>query len=205
MELVNYLKQKYDLNTPIFINDIEIDGVSSDNIRQCFSRLVKNKLIKRYVNGIYYFPKKTIIGESTLSFEDVIFRKYINADSKIIGYYTGLSFLNKLGMTTQVPNVIEVTTNIEKSKKRDINIKDRKIILRRGKVLINNDNYKILQFLDIFNQVELYQVKENYDLLKCYILNNKFKKDDLQELLPKYSKKTINLIVESGLIYEFAS
>ena len=84
MELVNYLKQKYDLNTPIFINGIEIDGVSNDNIRQCFSRLVKNKLMKRYVNGIYYFPKKTIIGESTLSFEDVIFRKKIGNDIFII-------------------------------------------------------------------------------------------------------------------------
>ncbi len=205
MELVNYLRQKYDLNKPIFLSDIEIEGVSNDNIRQCFSRLVKSKQLKRYVNGIYYFPKITLLGESTLSFEDIIFRKYIKVDDNIIGYYTGLSFLNKLGMTTQIPNIIEITTNIEKSKKRVITIKERKIILRRGKILINNNNYKILQFLDLFYQVELYQIKENYDLLKKYIIENNFKRDEVQVLLPKYSRKVIKLIVESGLIYEFTS
>ena len=93
-------------------------------------------------------------------------------DNNIFGYYTGLTFFNKLGLTTQVPNVIEVTTNKEKSNKRTININGRKVILRRGKVFIDNDNYKVLQFLDMFNMIKLYQIEENYDILKKYITEN---------------------------------
>ncbi|HHU27759.1 TPA: hypothetical protein GXZ54_01200 [bacterium] len=124
-------------------------------------------------------------------------------DNNIFGYYTGLTFFNKLGLTTQVPNVIEVTTNKEKSNKRTININGRKVILRRGKVFIDNDNYKVLQFLDMFNMIKLYQIEENYDILKKYITENDFNQKNIVNLLPKYSSKVIRLIFESGLINEF--
>lgn len=203
MEFALKLKQTYDENKPIFLTDIKMDNMSKDNIRQNLSRLVRSGEINRYDNGIYYFPKKTVFGNLPLNFNDVIYYKYIIKNEKTCGYYSGITFLNYLGLTTQVPNTIEITTNIEKSIKREINIKERKLILRKGKVFINDKNYKILQFLDIFMYLNTYQIKENYDIFKNYILSNKFTKEKVQEFLPKYSRKVMKSIIESGLIYEF--
>lgn len=205
MEFALKLKQTYDVNKPIFLTDIKVENMSNDNVRQYLSRLVKNGEIKRYDNGIYYFPKKTILGDLPLSFNDVIYYKYINNNGKVIGYYSGLTFQNSLGLTTQVPSTIEITTNIEKSIKRDIKIKERKLILRKGRIIINEENYKILQYLDLFINLDLYQIKENYLILREYILSNNFSKIELQEILPKYSIRVMKLLIESGLIYEFTS
>ena len=55
MDIINTLKKLYGTNTPIFIKDIVINGVSKEMIRQALSR---SKKIKRYDQGIYYFSKK---------------------------------------------------------------------------------------------------------------------------------------------------
>lgn len=50
----------------------------------------------------------------------LIMRKYIQSKSEIYGYVTGESFANQLGLTTQMPAVIEVVTNREATNGRTI-------------------------------------------------------------------------------------
>ena len=43
--LVSYLEKNYGYNEPIFINNIKIDGIKENALRQNFNRLLKNLLL----------------------------------------------------------------------------------------------------------------------------------------------------------------
>lgn len=43
----------------------------------------------------------------------VVMRKYVQNRTKTYGYVTGIFFANQIGLTTQMPSVIEIVTNRE--------------------------------------------------------------------------------------------
>ena len=55
--LKEYLMDNYGYNEPIFLNDLSIDGLSDNAVRQSMKRLVASGFLERYDNGIYYIPK----------------------------------------------------------------------------------------------------------------------------------------------------
>ena len=121
--LKTYLMENYGYNEPIFLNDLTIQGLSENAVRQAVKRLVANGFLERYDNGIYYIPKRDgLLGKSYLDPSLVIMRKYIQSKSEIYGYVTGESFANQLGLTTQMPAVIEVVTNREATNGRTITV-----------------------------------------------------------------------------------
>jgi len=204
MKLINYLQENYKPNTPIFINEIDLDNITNVNIRKNMSRLHKENVIVRYSQGVYYIPTMTQIGLSTLTVDSVIEKKYIKNNNKIYEYYSGLTFANKIGVFTQVPAIREIVTNKEQSNRRSVTEKYTKIILRKPYVKVTNDNYKILQFLDFINKFEIILITDNYNLLKKYIIINKFTKKKLLDVLFKYPNKVSSKLVESELLYVFA-
>ena len=50
-----------------------------------------------------------------------------------------------------MPNVIEIYTNNEKSRVREITVNNLKVILRKSRVNITNDNIYVLSFLELMN------------------------------------------------------
>ena len=52
--LKTYLMENYGYNEPIFLNDLTIQGLSENAVRQAVKRLVANGFLERYDNGIYY-------------------------------------------------------------------------------------------------------------------------------------------------------
>jgi len=200
MKLYDYLINNYELNVPILINDINIKDMSDVNIRKQLSRLIEMKLIEKYAQGVYYLPKKTVLGVSKLSFEDVVNKKYISNDNEIYGFYSGLSFLNKLGISTQIPFTYEIVTNKETSRKRVITINNRNIILRKPYVEINKNNVLELQFLDFINSNSINLLKNNYELIKEYI--KKLNKKVFVESLICYPAKTSKKLIESRLFFD---
>lgn len=71
-------------------------------------RLYKIGKIKRLSKGIYYKPNITEYGNLKPS-EDEILKKRLLKNNK--GYVSGAVAFNKLGLTTQVPNTIEIRGN----------------------------------------------------------------------------------------------
>jgi hypothetical protein len=47
-----YLLEKYDYNEPIFLNELSIEGLTENAMRQSVKRLVANGFLERYDNGI---------------------------------------------------------------------------------------------------------------------------------------------------------
>lgn len=80
--LRTYLMENYGYNEPIFLNDLSIEGLSENAVRQSVKRLVASGFLERYDNGIYYIPKRGgLLEKSYLDPSMVIRRKYVENQS----------------------------------------------------------------------------------------------------------------------------
>ena len=71
----SYLMENYGYNEPIFLNELSVEGLSENAVRQSVKRLVANGFLERYDNGIYYIPKQGgLLGKSYLDPYLVIIR-----------------------------------------------------------------------------------------------------------------------------------
>lgn len=210
MNIVNYLKQIYGYDNPIFVKDIRIGGRSKTAIREELSRAYKKGLIERESNGIYFLRSNKRFG-SGVGFNQILEKKFIYADKipdelkelYIEGYYSGLTFVNQIGISQQVPAIFEITTNKTSSKKRYFTSNGFMAIIRKGKVEINSQNYKYLQFLDMFHFVTLDEVKENKELICEYAKKIGFGKEVFRRFINLYGPKTMKKIVEGGILDAF--
>ena len=121
---------------------------------------------------------------------------------KTNGYYSGITFLNQLRLTTQMPNVIEIYTNNEPSNVRDITVGKQKVILRRARTEVNDSNVAVLCFLEVMNSISAKFIdSEKKKILEEYIADNTITRKDITEYAPLFPDKAIRTLVESELIY----
>ena len=156
MDISKVLKENYGCDVPVFINEIKavMDGYSTPYVFRCIKEAISKKELIRYDGSIYYIPTETVFGKSALNPYAVIEKKYIKDKNNVTGFYSGWTFLNAIGGTRQVPNVIEVVTNKETMKVRETTLGRQKLILRKPKCMITAKNEKILQILEIASQFE---------------------------------------------------
>lgn len=145
----DYLIDNYGYNEPIFLNDLLVEGISENAVRQSVKRLVACGFLERYDSGIYYIPKSGgLLGKSYLDPSVVIMRKYVENNANKYGYITGLSFANQLGLTTQMPAVIEIVTNREATNGRTLMVGNQKVRVKKSVIPVSEDNAELLQLLD---------------------------------------------------------
>lgn len=58
---------------------------------------------------------KSAFGTLKPKLEEVV-KDFLEKDGEVIGYMTGYLAFNRLGLTTQVPNIIQIGTNVRKNK-----------------------------------------------------------------------------------------
>lgn len=68
-------------------------------------------LIAKWSKGKFYKPRQTVFGRLEPAQEEVI-RDLLERNGETIGYLTGLSIYNRLGLTTQISNVIQIGNRI---------------------------------------------------------------------------------------------
>ena len=210
MNIVNYLTEIYGYDTPIFLKDIRIGRKSKTAIRQEVFRATKNGELERKGNGIYFIRGKRDFGSGVI-FDDVLKRKFIYSKNAPVGfeelfvegYYSGMTFLNMLGISEQVPAIPEITTYRTCSKKRFYTMGDSFAIIRKGKTVITFQNYLMLQFLDMFHFVSREDIRNNKVLIKAYIKEKQLAKQQLNQFIGLYSQQTMKKIVEEGLLDAF--
>ncbi|MCI6242851.1 MAG: DUF6088 family protein [Agathobacter sp.] len=207
--LKTYLMENYGYNEPIFLNDLVIEGLSDNAVRQSVKRLVASGFLERYDNGIYYIPKRDgLLGKSYLDPSMVIMRRYVQNKSEIYGYLTGISFANQLGLTTQMPAVIEIVTNREASNGRMITVGSQRVRIKKPAITVSDSNAELLQLLDTIGQAEKYTEltkEETIETLISYMRKKRFTKEQLSEVSAVITGATAKKMIEWGMIYEFAS
>ena len=207
--LKTYLMENYGYNEPIFLNDLAIEGLSDNAVRQSVKRLVASGFLERYDNGIYYIRKRDgLLGKSYLDPSMVIMRRYVQNKSEIYGYLTGISFANQLGLTTQMPAVIEIVTNREASNGRMITVGSQRVRIKKPAITVSDSNAELLQLLDTIGQAEKYTEltkEETVETLISYMRKKRFTKEQLSEVSSVLTGATAKKLIEWGMIYEFAS
>ena len=206
-EYIDRLKE----NEPIFIEDISeyvsrVDKKNDiikikKNVNVIMNRLNNEKKIKTFYKGIYYKPQKNIFGEMQLDKDKVIRKKYLeDKKGNIKGYISGAKLFNKLGLTTQVPNITEIVTN-EATGINKYNNKKLNVIIKAPKVKLNNQNYLYLQLIEIIANKEKINIesKNYYEIIMKFIKENNL---DFEKII-KYSRETKNKKV-MDVLYEIA-
>jgi len=203
--LFDYLVTNYKKGEPIFLTDITIEGMTEENIRYHLKRLTDSGILSRFEAGVYYFPKKNILEEqAVLSTETVVLHKYISRRGKKVGFYSGYTLANRLGLSTQVPFIEEITSNYAPAKVREITVKDRKFVIRRPVTEITEKNAYVLQLLDGLKDID--KVAEK-DLKVCgriltqYAKEHKITKEQVDRFLQYYPLKIYKAIYETGVEY----
>lgn len=203
--LYEYLKENYEPGEPIFSGDIELPGLSEENLRYHLKKLTDDGIISRFEAGVYYFPKMDILGERMdLSAETVAIHKYIQRRGKRVGYYSGYTLANRMGLSTQVPFTIEITSNYAPALVRELTIKNRKYIIRRPVAEVTEENVAVLQFLDCLKDIEKC-AEEEMDvcgkILSKYAKQNNITKQKIDEFIEEYPVKIYKAIYETGVEY----
>ena len=181
------LTEKYKEGEPIFFSDIYNGEISKSALTQQLSTLCKKGLLAKYDNGIYYLPKKTRLKSSVGPTADTIAKyKYISKNGKTDGYYSGNTFANQIGISTQVPHVIEIVSNNTNSAPRDVKIGNRRFNIRKPLISITNENVYILQMLDLLSNLDTYSDYAYEDARKYflkYIEAHKITRDDVDQYI----------------------
>ncbi len=205
MTLYDVLLDKYGYNEPILTSEIQFNNYSKPWIYKELNRLCKTEKIIRFEKGVYYIPKKSPLGMSLLNPNKVVEKKYIKEKEKIYGYYAGYYLLNQLGLSTQVPNIIEIYSNNESSKVRDIKVGSQNVRVRKPRVAITTENAPVLTLLELMNVIDfrsLDDVKKN--IIIKYIVDYNISKKDITKYSPEYPDRVIRAMVESEVIYSVA-
>ena len=203
--LYEYLLDNYKENEPIFLVDIQIDGMTRTNVRQQIKKLADTGKVKRFDNGIYFLPKKTIFKSgSQLAPEKVLECKYLRDKDKRCGYVSGLMFFNQMGLTTQIPMMYEVVSNKATNDYRETSLAKSRVIVRKPKVPITEKNYKVLQFLDMLKDVDVYSEvmgKQLQDRLYRYMDDANLSISEMEPYFSYYPDKLYKNLVETRVIY----
>lgn len=204
--LYEYLLDNYKENEPIFLADLQVDGMTRTNVRQQIKKLTDTGKVKRFDNGIYFLPKKTIFKSgSQLAPEKVLECKYLRDKDERCGYVSGLMFFNQMGLTTQVPMMYEVVSNKATSDYRETSLAKSRVIVRKPKVPVTEKNYKALQFLDMLKDVDVYSEvtgKPLQDRLYRYMDDANLSISEIEPYFAYYPDKLYKNLVETRVIYK---
>ena len=210
MNIMNYLVNTYGYDTPIFLKDVRIGGKSKAAIKESFYRAAKDGKLEKKKNGVYFVRSDKEFG-SGIGYEKVLEKKFIYQQGIlegleplfVIGYYSGQTFLNMIGISNQVPMVYEITTNNTSSNKRYYTCGNAVAIIRKARTEVNFQNYRMLQFLDMFYFLTLEEVKKNKELIRNYIIKNQLTRYMFYQCIKLYNDQTLKKLVEGGIIDAF--
>ena len=188
--LYNYLRQQYKEAEPIFFGDIQFDHISKPALNQMFKQLCDKDLLIKYDTGIYFIPKKSRLSGNIGPNADIVAQyKYIKRHGLISGYYSGNTLANKMGISSQVPRITEITSNHMAARVREIELGSRKFIIRHPVVPVNNENAAVLQLLDLLKSLDIYNDGSYQDAavrFYDYIRMNQIKKSDVDQYIREF-------------------
>ena len=113
-------------------------------------RLQKKGLVKKLSKGKFYKPKMTVFGEKKPGEQDIL-KSYLYQKGQRTAYITGISLYNQLGLTTQIPSVIQIAS---RSRRNISGIGTIKVSPVKSYVEVTEQNYQILGFLDAMKDLK---------------------------------------------------
>ena len=130
--------------------DFTTEVNKKEAVIKALNRMVVSGKISKLAKGKYYKPEQTVFGTLRPN-EFQVVKDLLEDDGKVIGYLTGYSIYNQLGLTTQVSNTIQIGRNeIRPMLKRERYT----IKFIKQKNTITKENVSFLQFLDAIRYIK---------------------------------------------------
>ena len=128
-----------------------IDEVNKkEAIIKALNRMAASGKIAKLSKGKYYKPENTLFGKLQPSLAQIV-KDLLEENGKILGYLTGYSIYNQLGLTTQVSNTVQIGKNeIRSAFKRE----RYSISYVKQKNTITKENIPLLQILDAIRYIK---------------------------------------------------
>ena len=166
------------------------------------NELEKSGELVRYTKGVYFIPKKTFFGLSTITADSVVEKRYLKELNNVYGIYSGLKLLNLFSITTQVPNIVEIVTNNETMRCREIEVNGRKFILRKSRFEIDKNNADMYMLLQVFNDLDAKTKLDDFAQrrLTSFIKEKRINQLQLLNLAMKFPAKTMKNLIGSGVL-----
>ena len=164
-------------------------------------RLADRGIIERLKTGIYYKAKETVFGKTKPNIDAVMTRFLTINGEDIIGYETGVSFQNSIGLITLMPKIKEIATNRHRIKL------DPKchIEVCKPRTKISKENYKYLQIIDLIDEFPTAYIDaaDPYILINDHINKQGLDKLKLISMTKKYyPNKTLQRLLD--MLFEVA-
>lgn len=197
--VVETLKKQFRPCEPIVLSDMKWTKLNAGALRQAFKRMSDKGIVKRYMNGVYYFPDK---GKMP-SMEDVLRKMYIENGQQIYGYYAGYAYGRKLGVTQREDEYPILVTQKENSRGRFRKLPGRKVYLRKPYVDITKDNEEAAALLDFIREWDIYSDLNEEDTflqIKKYMKKQGIDKTIFLETAVYFPSKVSAYIVKHKLV-----
>ncbi len=124
--------------------DLVREPNQKETVIKALNRMVVAGKLAKLSKGRYYIPEESTFGKMYPSQTEII-KDLLEKDGMIIGYLTGYSIYNQLGLTTQVSNSIQIGRNdVRPAFKRERYA----ISFIKQKNTITRENIPLLQILD---------------------------------------------------------
>ena len=208
MVLYNYIREHYKEAEPIFFSDLEREDITRSALIQQLKKLCDKGLLEKYDVGVYFIPKKTLLNSTIGPNADMVARyRFISKGNNIDGFYGGNSFANQIGISTQVPQVVEIVSNNTNSSDREVRIGNRRFYVKKPIVQITKENVYVLQMLELLKNLDAYldySYEEAREKFAEYISFHGIKRSDVDMYIRKYPVATFKYYYELGLDYVLA-
>lgn len=208
MVLYNYIREHYKEAEPIFFSDLEREDITRSALNQQLKKLCDKGLLEKYDVGVYFIPKKTLLNSTIGPNADMVARyRFISKGNNIDGFYGGNSFANQIGISTQVPQVVEIVSNNTNSSDREVRIGNRRFYVKKPIVQITKENVYVLQLLELLKNLDAYldySYEEAREKFAEYISFHGIKRSDVDMYIRKYPVATFKYYYELGLDYVLA-
>jgi hypothetical protein len=189
MNIQNYIELTIDRLPKGFVFtyiDFMNEVTKKEAVIKALNRIVAAGKISKLSKGKYYKPENTPFG-SLLPKQYQVVKDLLEDNGKTIGYLTGYSIYNQLGLTTQVSNTIQIGKNEIRPK---LTRGRYTITFVKQKNTINKENIPLLQTLDAVKYIK--KIPDSSIESSCKRFLSIFK--DLSE-------KEISLLVRLSLKY----
>lgn len=166
------------------------DFISKVNERQAvikaLNRMAASGKIAKLSKGKYYKPESTPFGDILPSQKQVV-KDLLEENGKPVGYLTGYSIYNKLGLTTQVSNTIQIgKIDIRPNFKRERYT----IAFIKQKNTITKESIPLLQILDAIRYIK--KIPDSNTRSSCL---------RFLEIVKGLNEKEISILIRSAMKY----
>lgn len=200
--LYNYIKTHYKEAEPIFLSDLLRTNITEPDLNQQLKELCEKDLLQQYDEEVYFIPKKTTLNSIIGPNADMVARyRFISKGDNVDGFYAGNTFANQIGISTQVPQVIEIVSN-NVSDNGEVLIGNRRFAVRKPIVPITKENVYVLQMLELLVKLDAYldcSYEENREKFAEYISIHGITKSDVELYMKEYPKSTLKYYYELEL------